>query len=445
VPTFNQQNSTSSLATTLTTAPIIAETYRLMMTPEMNAVVENDEWDPLATLPNGAKTYFQWTPGAIYAAVIAPIGSDLLVSLDLGNDGWLVGADNYEARVSLDSNNNPILTARRLNAANVAGPSWDPLPGWNLASIVKATVNGSYIEYELKLSDAGIGVLPQKPTIIGVRVDAISSSEPAISTTQARALSPLNLSMARSEGLPSNMSFGLDRANQPVVPGESASIRFDFAAKPKTPTSPNPTITKLEIYAEGTTRAKMSDMNSPFPAFDKSGKASLDYVSKVDLGARPGYHVLQAILTLGDGTPATVETSFRIAQPIDVVIDKGLIPSSGQDRSVSVAYNVASNMTEPVAGSISITVDPSLHVLNGSNRTSKFTLDRGGRTSGKFQLFVPANTTGTYPVTFQIQAGASKPSANGTPTNTRTVTRYITFSPATGQPVKKKSHRFLGF
>jgi hypothetical protein len=438
IPNGGQQFGTPSTSTTLSTAPVVAELFRLMMSPEMSGVVENDEWDPLA-VSNTSKTFLQWTPGNIYVAGVAPVGSDLLLSLDLGNDGWLVGSDNYEARVSLDANNNPTLAVRRLNAANVAGPTWDAMPGWMLASVCKASVNGSTVEYELKLSDAGIGILPQKPQTVGARVDMISSGEPPISTSQARSLTPLNLTTARSEGLPNNMTFEIDRVNQPVVPGESASIRFNFMSKPKTPTSPQPTISKIEIDAEGTTRGKMSDMSSPFPAFDKSGRASLDYVSKVDLNARPGYHVLQAVLTLGDGTPSIVETSFHIAPPIDVVIDKPLIATSPQDRSVGVTFNVASNMTGPATGSVSFTVDPSLHVLNGSNRSSKFTLEPGGKANGRFELFVPANTTGTYPVTFQVQAGPT--SGSTSPGASRTIVRYITFGPIKPAPKKGK---FLG-
>jgi hypothetical protein len=393
----------------------------------MTGVIENDEWDAFAT-GSGSKTYLQWAPGVIYVAGSAPLGSDLLLSLDLGNDGWLVGSDNYEARLRVDASNNPSLSVRRLNALNVAGPTWEDLPGWVVSSVCKTSISGGNIEYELQLSDAGIGVLPQSPQTIGARVDMISSNEPAISNTQTRLLAPIHLARSRSEGLPANLHFEIDRADKPAVPGESASIRFNFSYPTKPPAGPAPVVKKINISAEGSTKGKMSDMTSPLPPFDKSGRTWIDYVSKVAIDANPGYHILQSTLTLGDDTPASVERSFEIAEPIDIKIEKPLIAASPTDRTIVVNFEVLSNLLQPTLGSVVFTMDPTFHVLNQPSTTVRFTMEPKGRKVSKFELYVPANITGTYPVTFDITAGTMK----------RRIVRYLTFGSAAGKP--KKHH-----
>jgi hypothetical protein len=422
-----------SLSALFGVAPTLAEPSRLEMTPGMNGKIENEDWDVLSG-GEGTKSYFQWAPGIIYVAGIAPVGSDLLLSLDLGNDGWLVGSDNYEARVKSDANGNATVTVRRLNANNVAGPTWEDLPGWAIASVCKATVNGSSVEYELQLSDAGVGALPRSPQRIGGRVDMINSNEPPVSSTQPRLLAPLSLVQSRAEGLPSNMRYEVDRATRPEVAGQSASIRFDFSVKPGSPaTSPSPgspppaavaqpLVKRISIAAEGEMRSKMSEMNSPFPAFDKSGRASVDYVSKIAIDSDPGYHVLKCTLLLGDDTPATLESSFKIAEPISVKIVKPFIPVSVQDRSVTVGFNIQSFSPEPARGTLTFTMDPTFRVLNRTRDTYRFTLEPNGRTSDKFQIYVPANSAGTYPVAFDLVEGGMK----------RHFVEYITFgfSPA---------------
>ena len=71
----------------------VTDPLRLALTPQLDGVVMDQEWDQLVQTPDGP-VFFQWEPGAIYWAAKAKPGTDVVLSLDLAGDGWLVGDDN---------------------------------------------------------------------------------------------------------------------------------------------------------------------------------------------------------------------------------------------------------------------------------------------------------------------------------------------------------------
>src|SRR5208283_2501321 len=83
-------------------APVVVkQTDRLALTPKLDGKIDPEEWDPFSS-QGGLDTYFQWEPRKLHMAARVPVGQDLIVSLDLKGDGWLVGKDNVEVRVVWD-------------------------------------------------------------------------------------------------------------------------------------------------------------------------------------------------------------------------------------------------------------------------------------------------------------------------------------------------------
>ena len=100
----------------------VRETTRLALTPKLDGKLSEEEWDRFAII-DGVQTYFQWQPGKLHGAATLPVGKDLVASFDLQGDGWLVGADNVEVRISWNKGA-PTVRERILDATEVSQPKW---------------------------------------------------------------------------------------------------------------------------------------------------------------------------------------------------------------------------------------------------------------------------------------------------------------------------------
>src|SRR3990172_9016718 len=104
----------------------VAEPDRIALTPKLDGKLEEEEWDSFAS-SGGNSVSFQWEPGRIHAGASMPLSHELVVSLDLRGDGWLIGDDNLELRLGW-SDGKPALKARWMNASEAAGPKWIDAP-----------------------------------------------------------------------------------------------------------------------------------------------------------------------------------------------------------------------------------------------------------------------------------------------------------------------------
>src|SRR4051812_44034989 len=80
--------------------PVVAEVSRIRLTPKIDGKLEEEEWDPLGE-SDAVKTFLQWEPGVLHIAASGAMGKDLVVSIDPGSNGWLVGKNNLEARIGM--------------------------------------------------------------------------------------------------------------------------------------------------------------------------------------------------------------------------------------------------------------------------------------------------------------------------------------------------------
>jgi len=383
----------------------VSEPVRLARTPKLDGTLDEDEWDPIA---GGAdwKGYFQWEPGKLHFAAKVATGNDLLISLDLGSNGWLVGSDNIEARVSMVGGM-PTLKVRQMDATQVNGPRWVELPGVLDASAVKATSDDTSTTFELTLDDAGKGLFPmQQNAKISIRLDEIASTAAPVDPFLPRVLSPVQLVFQRAAALPPSLVWGVEGSGNNVIPGEGTKIRFTFKGDAKLK------LQRFTAHSLGYAKSSTADMSVPFPEFDNKGRAFLDYRPEVSKDATIGYRIANAAVKGADGLTGFVEASYRIAPLVDISLVRAQIRSKTQPQTVHIAYYVKSNSVHQMQGQVFVTAPANYVLAKGDDR--KFTIpSQHGSLRRPFDLQIPAAAKGMVPLTFKVTIGDQTISTTG--------------------------------
>jgi hypothetical protein len=210
------------------TAPYeVLEPNRLALTPIIDGKIEDEEWDYLGAAGTG-KAYFQWEPNAFHIAGVVPEGRELLASFDLRQNGWLIGSDNLQVRISM-LDGKPVVRARLLDGTRITGPTWIELPGMTLSSKVAARTDAGMTTYEASIQDCGIGLVPvDMGAKLAVRVDDPLATEANFEPFLPRVLSNVNLGMMRSAALPNGLKLGVEGLGKTVTPGETVRVRLTF-------------------------------------------------------------------------------------------------------------------------------------------------------------------------------------------------------------------------
>jgi hypothetical protein len=386
------QGQAAVQATDFTQAYEILDPQRIALTPKVDGRIDEEEWDELGSAGPG-KAYFEWQPGMIHAAATVPEGRDLLLSIDFRNNGWLIGGDNLEVRVSPGAEK-PVLKARLLDATRVSGPAWVDLDGFELTSTVAARTEGGNTTYELTLLDPGIGLLPtDDQTKISIRADAPLATEGVFQPFVPRVLSPVVLGMQRSAGLPSGMRYNMEGAGKSVPPGEFMRLRLTFNG------NNNMNLNMVSVRSEGLAKDGTTKLEVPFPKFDAKGRAFVDYSTTVATNVPLGYKVLRAELQSADGIKSLMEASYRIAPPMDFDLVFQKAPIGTMDRSQRYVFYVRSNGGRRIDGNMSIQVPAPMRILN--QNSWKLQLAANQRSRYTFDMFIPANLAGAFPVTFK--------------------------------------------
>ena len=324
------------------------------------------------------------------------MGQDLLVSVDPGGDGWLVGRDNLQARIGV-RDGKPVIDIELLDATNVTGPTYRSIAGMAAASRVAIGPDGTI---EASIVDPGLGLLPTKPGKLAVRIDPIAPEIPTPAANVPRTLTGLTLVDERDAGFPSGFKVKTDFNDIATIPGETATVRFAFSGTPMPK--------RVALRTEGLGREATSAMELPFPE-SRKGVARVEYKTRVQPDATLGYRVARATLTGADGVPSVVQASFRVAPLADVVLNDTTLKPSTQDRSIKVGFTVFGNSSKRLSGHTTISVaGGGYRVLNGdeSQKVGLFEPRRGLPRS--FGLFVPANARGTVPIRFGMEIGGKK-------------------------------------
>ncbi len=380
-------------------APLkVAETNRLALTPTIDGEIQPGEWTAFAD-SGGGKTYFQWEPDTLYWAATAMEGDDVVVSIDFNADGWLVGDDNFEFRCHLADGKLKV-TVRRLDASNPAGPVWVP------AAVVPETLhfaakvaNGTWsVEASY---DAQEGNEPVKDgRRLGVRIDTLPAETDLARPYLPRAVTFVRLQFDNSEGLFSGLTWHPEMSNRSFAREDEFRIRYNFEVQPD-----SPSLKTFEVEGMGRATSVLTKIRNPFPALDNKGRAHMDYVTKVAPGATPGYRIVKGTLEAADGRTATLYTSVRIADLVDIDFNFPLKLQVKDDAQIirgGVTYK--SQAQGRITGIHTMTLPEGWSVSRGGQANLLIYHTRGQQRVA-LEFVVPKGAKGVFPLKFQAQIG----------------------------------------
>lgn len=374
----------------------VAETTRLALTPKLDGDITPEEWDPF-TKDN---TYFQWEPGYLYAAATIPNGQELVLSLDLNANGWLVGKDNLEIRAAKQEDGTVKLTARYLDATNVSGPLWVDAPAVTMAAKAVAKSTETETTFEIALRDPDQGIFPENDgDKLQVRIDGMTTEQASSPAFYPRVLVPAKMAYQRAAALPSGLKWNVEGAGGGVWPGTPMRMRFTFNGTDELG------LKKLACRNEGFLKEDSATSSQPFPAFDKKKRAFLDFTSPVARNSTIGWRVTRGELTSADNVTGQIQASFRVLPTLDVDVVREKFKKSDKDQQVRFTYYIRSNAPRRFAGTVSLAVPRELRFIG--NPTQEFMIyDARGGSRRIANLFVPANTAGTLPMKVRVEAGS---------------------------------------
>lgn len=380
------------------TAPFnVAETQRLAISPKIDGMLADEEWDELSN-ENGVQSFFEWEPRVLNIAAKIPANQDMIISLDMKPNGWLIGRENLEARVSM-VDGKPKVTVRQLDATQTAGPKWIDLPGFVVASKVAATTTADSTIVELSLVDPGIGMFNAKPgDAIAIRVDAVAPDTAPAEPYLPRTLTQIKLTNERTAALPVGLKADAEGPMRVVLPGEATKIRLTFNG------TNDLGIKRIKMRTEGLGRDVTNLSEVPFPQFDNKKRAFVDFDTKVDRAAEPGYRVLRGSLAFDNGPEATIETSFRIAPTVDFELAQPLLQTKGEAQKIKLGYFIRSNSPRRLDGQYKVEAPSGFDIKSGSGG-GFIVYDSRGSIHRVTEIEIPANAKGTFPIKFTAYFG----------------------------------------
>ncbi len=387
----NQRESRREFISTF----FVTEPRRLALTPRFDGRIEEEEWDELSSERN-ERSYFQWAPGKLYFAAMAPEGRDVILSFDFKSNGWLVGNDNIEVRIS---QRNRGVIARRLDATNPNAPAWVNLTAVDIASLVHIGREGRSTVYEVELRDPEFGLFnAQNEQKFGIRVDFVPENTPQADPFQPRVVTPVQLGLYRAQGLPSGMTFAPRDRSPMFEPGGTARIRFGFTGNEKTG------VDKIGVRSEGVAKDETSLYVTPFPAFDRHGHAIVEYVSAIRRKAPVGWHVVRGTLSTFDNLTSIIQASYFIAPQVEILVPARVLSHTAKQTHVRLDYYVVSHANELVEGTVSLVPPPGFTVI--SDPAAYFSIySAHGQIGRNFDLEWGNVRSGTYPIEFMIKRG----------------------------------------
>lgn len=372
----------------------VQDINRLALTPTIDGEIQPGEWEVLS-----GQTYFQWEPGILYFAASAKSGEDVVISIDYGADGWLVGDDNLELRCRLEDGRLKV-TLRRLDATNPTGPRWVQAAVVPESLKFAAKVSGDTWSMEAKYEADERGDAVKEGKRLGLRMDTVAKDSDTDKPYLPRTLAFVRLQFDNSTGLFSGLSWKPVIVNRSFALEDEFKIRYEFKVD-----ADGPSVKTFEVEGQGRAASVLTKIRNPFPVADKSGRARVDYVTKVAPGATPGYRIVRGTLATVDGREATVRTSVRIADLVDIDANIPLdIQSSGDAQIIRGGVTYKSQAQGRITGTHTVTMPTGWTISRGSAANLLIYHTRGQQRV-PVEFIVPKDTKGTFPVTFEARIG----------------------------------------
>ena len=378
--------------------PEIADPLRLAVTPILDGVVSEEEWEFL-TESSGGRTYFQWEPGKLYWAAKAQNRQDVVFTLDANGDGWLVGNDNLEIRCRL--NGTQVNTSvRQLDATDRNGPTWVDPDVIAESLTISASPSDTYWNLEVGFEPLTFMKSPDENMRIGARMDIVPSNSDTGPGYMPRGLAFLTMRMDTSEGLFSGLEWRPEVKTRNVSMFDKMRFRLNFIVEEDCPP-----IRSVTFSGEGFGSRAIESVVAEFPEVDNRGRAFVDFESPINETAVSGYRVLRAEVQAANGRTAVIRTSFEVAQVVDFEPNFRIeLPYSAEPQKVKGGVTIQSQVLGRIDGKFSIRYPDEWLTIGTLDRDFLIYHNRG-RSRVPVEFVVPGGVRGVFPVRLSAKVG----------------------------------------
>lgn len=377
----------------------VRDLLRLACTPKMDGRIEDEEWDTLS-FTGGLETGMMWEPGILYLASRAPAGRDVVWSLDLHGDGWLVGRDNLEIRVVM-TDAGPITVSRLVDATDRDGPVWVRNPLLEGMVSVAAAADGDSWVAELKLIGLYLPHIGDGSTI-GVRANAILAGEATPEAFVPRNTTVTTLRQDRNRNLPIGVEWISEYRARSVVPGSAFRVRLNFINK----STPAQRFERIEMRCRGFLKASTSESTKPFPNWGRRGRTFVDYETNIPGDSLVGYRIMQGRLTDSLGGESWVMSSFQVAPTVvfDVNLPQDTVEKVNDSQIIRGSVWIRSQIFRRIDGFFTIEVPSEFTISSASSRKIIIYQNRGA-VRIPIELIVPRGASGAIPLVYKLRIG----------------------------------------
>lgn len=372
----------------------VDELRRLAISPELDGIMQPEEWEPLST-DGGVQSYFQWEPGRIFWAATANVDQAIVLSADLSADGWLKGGDNLEIRIYLKEDQ-PTFTVRLLDAST-------PAYRWQNGSVPPGSIRFEYRKsgdnWTLEASlETGPNIAAEGRSV-GIRIDSEPAADEPRADTDMRGLANVTLNFDTHKNLPPGIKWKPIFANRTIAVADAFRVTYDLERQ-----FDGPKPIKFEFRAEGLAQGDMATINQPLGPFDNNNRNRFEIQSPIRLEAKPGWRVVRAKLYDATGEAFVMRSSMRVAPLVDITSDASKIMRPGSRWRGKVTLN--SNAISRLEGAIRIEA-PNGWTVN-SGQESQFRIGGArGRADTRFDIDIPENAYGEYYIVVTAVIGNS--------------------------------------
>ncbi|CCW36486.1 hypothetical protein CWRG_01378 [Chthonomonas calidirosea] len=413
-----QQTTTSSTPPTpapgssvdfRTRPPWPVAAHILKRTPDMNGIIQDDQWNPFYTVTSGPITgtvFCDWDDNYLYVAARTSQPATLIIDVDASDNGWLRGSDNLELVVGpAGPNQKPALVARVLDASSAKDVPFWTTQGLDVNAILTAgrLINGTQ-EVEVAIPKDTAGLLPTAGATIGLRVEFIPPIAPTAYTPTApyepHLLLDANLVNSEVQTVP-GINPHLELSDYRCIAGQKLFATLFLLNQT------DQTIHLRSVLWQGTGNSKnavdtISTVTPPSLPPHKTVKFGYKTILPKDLPL--GNYTLQVTATLDDGRQVSASASFTVVEPIEAHLQPYPDPLyiSGTTR-LDLRVVITSAVPDHFRGRLEILQYPKAWQLEGKPERSVVVYGEDATGTSHVYFNLPADTKpGDYPIEARI-------------------------------------------
>ena len=298
---------------------------RLKRRPVLDGVINNNEWDPLYTITDGAAKgtiYLNWDDDFVYVACRADQASLLVIDLDCNADGWLRGADNLELVIgpSADGTLPATVSARILDAAgNKDTPVWnEKVVDTRSIQAVQKLAGGAWM-VEIAIPKGIAGLVPRAGATLAVRADLLPAGAAPAATPpyEPHLLIDVTLVESRTISAPGTTpKLTLD--DNKLIPGQPLRATLELFNQ----TEEEMKVRSITWQGDGAATDIMNTVREVNIAPIKGLKSlKQKFNSPLSATAVPGYYQMTVTAQLENGKTVSSTASFSVVEPFTLQIN----------------------------------------------------------------------------------------------------------------------------